>query len=143
MKCLDVTPTIKTSRRFEEITQVEEQDLLRAEAQICEYENDKEILDSVMRLCAGVPIDPTMPYSTVDEEMPETAMTPLRSHTPEGWEPLDEPRVFEQSVFNNDLALLHPRDQMDVDSDDGVSLGGSDDGHPPPLITQLSDWPHH
>jgi len=122
---------------------VEEWDLLRAEAQIREYESNEEISDSVMRLRAGVPIDPTMPYSTINEEMPETAMTPLRSHTPEGWEPSDEPGVFERSVFNDDLALLYPRDQMDVDSDDGVSLGGSDNGHPPLLITWLSDWPHH
>ena len=135
-----MTPTIKTSRRFEEITWVEEQDLLWTEAQIHEYESDKEILDLVMHLCA--PIDPTMPYSTVNEEMPKTAITLLRSRTPEGWEPLDGPGVFEQSVFNDDLALLYLRDQMDVDSDDGVSLGGSDDGHPPLLITQLSDWPH-
>jgi len=98
MKHLDVTPTIETSRRFEEITWVEEQDLLWAEAQIREYESDEEISDSVICLCAGVPID---------------------------------------------LALLHLRDQMDVDSDDGVSFGGSDDGHPPLLITRLSDWPHH
>ena len=57
----------QTSRRFEEITWVEERDLLRAEAQICEYESDEEISDSVTRLRAGVPIDPTMPYSTIDD----------------------------------------------------------------------------
>ena len=129
---------------FPDVTQIKEWDLLQAEAQICEYESDEEIPDAVMAticLCEGVPIDPTMPYSTVEEEMLETTMTPLRSHMPEGWEPSDEPRVFEWSVFNNDLALLCLRDDMDINSDDeeGVLLGGSDNGHPPPLITQLSD----
>ena len=43
MKCLGVTPTIETSRRFEEITQIEERNLLRAEAQLREYDTDEEI----------------------------------------------------------------------------------------------------
>ena len=102
---------------------MEEWDLLRAEAQICEYESDEEISDSVMRLHAGVPIDPIMPYSTINEGMLETAMTLLRSCMPEGWEPSDEPGVFEQSVFDNDLALLRPKDDMDVDSDEHQEKG--------------------
>jgi len=46
------------------------------------------------------------------------------------------------SLMMDDLAILCLKDDMDVDSNDGVSLGGSNNGHPPPLITQLSDWPH-